>query len=70
LLVKSGDEIRPVRTTADRAGFVVTRGRTRAGAVELADRACSRISITYSDGSAGCALPLGALVEATTHDAA
>jgi biotin carboxylase len=46
-----GDEIRPLRSTSDRAGFLVAVGETLPEAVERADRGCREISIHYADGS-------------------
>jgi biotin carboxylase len=63
ILLKPGDDIHGVRTTTDRAGFVVTRGRDRASAVEVADWACKQISVTYEDGSVSSALPMTAFQE-------
>jgi biotin carboxylase len=49
--LKPGDEIRPLRSTSDRAGFVVAVGDTLPEAVERADRSCREISIGYADGT-------------------
>ena len=49
--VHPGDEIRPLRSTADRAGFLVATGETLQDAVQRADRGCRQISIQYADGS-------------------
>lgn len=49
--VKPGDEIRPLRSTSERAGFLVATGETVQEAVARADRGCREISIRYSDGS-------------------
>jgi len=46
----SGDVIRPLRSTSERAGFLVTVGDTLLEAVDLADRGCREISILYADG--------------------
>jgi biotin carboxylase len=51
LTVVPGNEIRPLRTTSERAGFLVTVGETLEQAVECADRGCREISIRYADGS-------------------
>ncbi len=56
--VKPGDEIRPLRSTSERAGFVVATGETLPEAVELADRSCREIAIRYSDGSTAHAAQL------------
>jgi biotin carboxylase len=39
LVVKEGDLTRPVRTTGDRAGFLVATGKTREEAIKLAEEA-------------------------------
>jgi biotin carboxylase len=49
--VQPGDEIRPLRSTADRAGFLVATGETLRDAVTFADRGCREISIRNADGS-------------------
>lgn len=51
LTVHPGDIIRPLHSTADRAGFLVTIAETRQEAVELADYGCNQISIHYRDGA-------------------
>jgi biotin carboxylase len=51
LTVAPGDEIRPLQTTAQRAGFVVAAGEGRREACRTADWACGQIEMTYSDGS-------------------
>jgi biotin carboxylase len=48
--VQPGDEIRPLRSTSERAGFLVTIGETLHEAAERADRGCRGISIHYADG--------------------
>jgi hypothetical protein len=63
VLVESGDEIHQVQTTADRSGFVVTRGDDRNAAIRLSDWACSRISVAYTDGSTGPALAIDSFLE-------
>ena len=50
--VRPGDEIRPLRSTSERAGFLVAVGETLQNAVERADRGCREISIHYADGTA------------------
>ncbi|WP_243311413.1 ATP-grasp domain-containing protein [Fundidesulfovibrio agrisoli] len=45
LLVSPGDEIRPVRTGADRAGFVVAAAESREQALALAQRADAAIRV-------------------------
>jgi biotin carboxylase len=49
--VQPGDEIRPLRSTSDRAGFLVAVGKTLPEAVEHADRGCLAISVHYTDGA-------------------
>lgn len=49
--VQPGDEIRPLRSTAERAGFLVALGETLGDAAEIADRGCREIAIQYSDGT-------------------
>jgi biotin carboxylase len=49
--VRPGDEIRPLRSTSERAGFLAAIGETLPEAVELADRGCREISAHYADGS-------------------
>jgi len=49
--VQPGDEIRPLRSTSERAGFLVATGETRQEAVERADRGCREIFINYTDGT-------------------
>ncbi len=48
--LQPGEEIRPLRSTSERAGFLVATGETLVEAVELADRGCREISVHYSDG--------------------
>jgi hypothetical protein len=61
--VESGDEIRQVQSTADRSGFVVTRGADRSAAIRLSDWACNRISVVYTDGSTRPALAIDSFLE-------
>ena len=49
--VQPGDEIRPLRSTSERAGFLVAVGDTLTEAVERADRGCREILIRYADGT-------------------
>ncbi|MGP0021564.1 MAG: ATP-grasp domain-containing protein [Candidatus Sulfotelmatobacter sp.] len=49
--VEPGDEIRPLRSTSERAGFLVAVGETLPEAVERADRGCREILIRYADGT-------------------
>ncbi len=48
--VQPGDEIRPLRSTSERAGFLVAVGETLPEAVERADCGCREILIRYADG--------------------
>ena len=48
---RPGDEIHPLRTTSDRAGFLVVTGKTLEEAAERANRACRDITIRYADGT-------------------
>lgn len=47
MTVQKGDKLRPLRTTADRAGFAVCFGQTRQEAVTLADWVQSQVTIHY-----------------------
>ncbi len=49
--VRTGDIIRPLQSTSDRAGFLVSTGATLDEAVEHADRACREITVRYRDGT-------------------
>ena len=49
--VQPGEEIRALRSTSDRAGFLVAVGESLREAVEHADRGCREISIRYADGT-------------------
>jgi len=49
--VQPGDEIRPLRSTSERAGFLVAVGEILQDAVETADRGCREILIHYADGT-------------------
>ncbi len=40
-----------MRSTSERAGFLVAIGETLPDAVERADRGCREISIHYADGT-------------------
>ena len=51
LTVQPGDEIRPLRSTSERAGFLVAVGETLQDAVARADRGCREILIRYRDGT-------------------
>ncbi len=56
--VQPGDTIRPLRSTSERAGFLVTTGETLPEAVEYADSGCREISIRYADGTLRHAMEL------------
>jgi len=56
--LREGDQIRELRTTAERAGFLVSLGDTLEQAVERADEGCREISIEYADGMIGHAREL------------
>ncbi len=56
--VQPGDQIRPLRSTSERAGFLVATGETLQQAAALADRGCREISIDYQDGTTRHAAPL------------
>ena len=56
--VERNDEIRPLRSTSDRAGFLVALGETLQEAVDRADRGCREITIHYADGTTGHAAEL------------
>ncbi len=47
--VQAGDTIRPLQSTSERVGFLVTTGETLEEAVERADRGCRERSIGYAD---------------------
>ena len=51
VLVNEGDEVRPVKTGLDRAGFVIIGGETRKEAIEIADKAEKTIKFEYNIGS-------------------
>jgi biotin carboxylase len=56
--VQRGDAIRPLRSTSERTGFIVTVADTLEGAVQRADRGCREIYVQYADGSRHHALDL------------
>jgi biotin carboxylase len=56
--LQAGNEIHDLRTTADRAGFLVSLAGTLEQAVEQADRGCREVSIRYADGTTGHAREL------------
>jgi biotin carboxylase len=45
-----GDTVNPLRTTAERVGFVVALADTQQQAVDLGDWACSQVIASYTDG--------------------
>ena len=47
LFINEGDEIKKVRTGGDRSGFIIAGADTREAAIELADKAESKIKIEY-----------------------
>jgi biotin carboxylase len=49
--LRPGDRIGPLRTTADRAGFVVVLGKNLDQTSSLADWACSQVVMHYEDGT-------------------
>ncbi|HEY3975005.1 MAG TPA: ATP-grasp domain-containing protein [Candidatus Sulfotelmatobacter sp.] len=51
ITVQPCDEIRPLRSTSERSGFLVATGETLQEAVGCADRGCRKIAIHYSDGA-------------------
>ena len=50
ITLQVGNEIQTLRSTAERAGFVVTLGEDLASASALADSACEQIKVRYVDG--------------------
>jgi len=56
LSIKAGDIVKPVRTTSDRAGCVVTHGDTLKDAIDIANQACSQVKVEYTDGNISSAL--------------
>ncbi len=46
-----GDTIRPLQSTSDRAGFLVSTGETLEEAADRADRGCREIMVRYKDGT-------------------
>ena len=49
--IRPGDILHPLRSTSDRAGFLVATGKTLDEAVEIADRGCRQITARYQDGT-------------------
>ncbi|HEV2397071.1 MAG TPA: ATP-grasp domain-containing protein [Candidatus Sulfotelmatobacter sp.] len=58
LTVKAGDIIRPLHSTSERAGFIVSVADTLSDAVQRADRGCREILVRYADGKNHHALEL------------
>ncbi|MBX7203537.1 MAG: ATP-grasp domain-containing protein [Bacteroidia bacterium] len=50
ITAKAGDEVKALRTTSERSGALVTFGETFEEAIELADRVCRSIHVSYADG--------------------
>lgn len=48
--ISAGSQIAPLKTTSDRSGCVVTKGKNRQEAVELANQVCQSIRVKYTDG--------------------
>ena len=61
---QTGDEIHPLRTTADRAGFIVSIGNDLADAARIADQAATRLRAHYVDGRARPPYTLAELAQA------
>jgi len=49
--VRPGDAILPLRSTSERAGFLVATGETLQEAAARADRGCRQIAMLYADGT-------------------
>jgi len=58
ITAQPGDTIHPLRSTSDRAGFLVSTGETLDEAVQRADRACREILVRYTNGAANHAAEL------------
>jgi biotin carboxylase len=58
ITLKPGDDILPIHNTSHRSGFVVSRGRDRKEAIDLANWASEQVSVSYSDGAMSHPLPL------------
>ena len=61
--LRAGDELRRLRSTSERAGFLVAVGETLQEAADRADRGCRGISIRYADGTVRHASELGEFQE-------
>jgi biotin carboxylase len=68
--LQPGEEVQTLRTTSERAGFVVTTGSDRRAAVDVADWACHQISVTYADDSVAYANALRDFSESAGGDSA
>ncbi|MFC1849993.1 ATP-grasp domain-containing protein [candidate division CSSED10-310 bacterium] len=51
ITLKTGDILKSLCTTSERAGYVVSIAGNRKEASEIADWTCKQVSITYDDGS-------------------
>jgi hypothetical protein len=49
--LQPGEDVRPLHSTSERVGFVVSVAKDRKGAVDIADWACLQIYVKYDDGS-------------------
>ncbi len=49
LQINIGDTIKPIRTTADRLGCIVTNAESRNEAITITNQICSQIQIIYND---------------------
>jgi biotin carboxylase/SAM-dependent methyltransferase len=56
--LSSGDIVSPVRSTSDRAGFLVTLGSSREDAAGLADQLVASVQVEYFDREPARPLPL------------
>ena len=63
--LQPGEEVRPLRTTSERAGFAVTVASDHQAAVDLADWACHQVSVTYKDGAVAHAYTLSDFEQST-----
>lgn len=51
LTVRPGNTIQELHSTSERAGFLVTTGKTLEQAAEHADQGCQQITLEYADGT-------------------
>lgn len=63
ITVQPGETIHPLRTTSDRAGFLVALGETLEEAAQHAEHRCREILIEYADGSVSHASELSEFLE-------